>query len=182
MRGKKYSRFVKCLALCLAGFFLLSTPCFALEFWKHGPSAVAARMQTDVIYSHAGGQDLKLDLYFPTNTAGARLPMVLYVHGVGWQLGNKEMLGLMPGPVELLRRHYLVVSIDYRLAPENKFPVMLEDAKCAVRFLRAHAQEFNLDPNRIGVMGDSAGGHLVALLGLTDARAGFEGAGWTNES
>ncbi|HSY17244.1 MAG TPA: alpha/beta hydrolase [Candidatus Acidoferrales bacterium] len=175
-------RFLKRLSLSLAALFLLTTSCLALEFRKHGPSAVTARVQSDVVYSHAAGQDLKLDLYFPTNAAGARLPVVMYVHGGGWQLGNKEMLGLMPGPVELLRRNYLVVSADYRLAPDNKFPAMLEDAKCAVRFLRAHAKEFNLDPNRIGVMGDSAGGHLVALLGLTDASAGFEGAGWTNES
>jgi acetyl esterase/lipase len=182
MAVKNYFRILKWLTLCLTGLFLLSTSCLALEFWKHGPSAVAARVQSDVVYGHAGGQDLKLDLYFPTNATGARLPVVLYVHGGGWSMGNKGMLGLMPGPVELLRRNYLVVSADYRLAPENKFPAMLENAKCAVRFLRAHAQKFNLDPGRIGVMGDSAGGHLVALLGLTDASAGFEGTGWTNES
>jgi len=182
MRVKTYFRFLKWVVLGLAGLFLLSTTAVALSFWKHGPSAVAARVQSDVVYGHAGSEDLTLDLYFPTNAARAHLPVVVYVHGGGWRLGNKGMLGLMPGPEELLQRHYLVVSINYRLAPDNKFPAMLEDAKCAIRFLRSHAQEFSLDPNRIGVMGDSAGGHIVALLGLTDASAGFEGAGWTNES
>jgi acetyl esterase/lipase len=109
-------------------------------------------------------------------------PVVMYVHGGGWRMGDKDMLAMMAGPMELLRRGYVVVSIDYRLAPDFKFPAMLEDAKSAVRYLRAHATEFNLDTAHIGVMGDSAGGHLVALLGLTDARAGFEGEGWTNES
>jgi acetyl esterase/lipase len=173
--------FLKWFGLCLGGFLLLGTSCVSV-WHPSSPSSVAARVQADVVYSHAGGQDLKLDLYFPTNAAGARLPVVMYVHGGGWRMGGKEMLGLMPGPAELLRRNYLVASIDYRLAPDHKFPAMLEDAKCAVRFLRAHAQEFNLDPNRIGVMGDSAGGHLVTLLGLTGASAGFEGDGWTNES
>ncbi|MDR3457955.1 MAG: alpha/beta hydrolase [Verrucomicrobiae bacterium] len=174
--------FYKCVALCLGGSLLLTATAWALSFWKHGLSAAAEQVQADVVYGHAGGQDLKLDIYFPTNAARAHLPVVLYLHGGGWRMGDKAMLGLMPGPSELLRRKYLVVSANYRLAPEYKFPAMLEDAKCAVRFLRAHAVEFSLDPDRIGVMGDSAGGHLVTLLGLTDASAGFEGAGLTNES
>jgi acetyl esterase/lipase len=105
----------------------------------------------------------------------------MYVHGGGWQMGSKSMVSIIPGPSELLRRDYVVVSINYRLAPQSTFPAMIEDAKCAVRFLRAHAKDFNLDPNHIGVMGDSSGGHLVALLGLTDASAGFDGeGGWSN--
>jgi acetyl esterase/lipase len=64
--------------------------------------------------------------------------------------------------------------VDYRLAPDHKFPAMIEDVKCAVRYLRAHADEYNLDPERIGAIGGSAGGHLVALLGVTDPSAGFE--------
>jgi acetyl esterase/lipase len=107
----------------------------------------------------------------------------MYVHGGGWQMGGKSMLSQMPGPAELLRRGYVVASIDYRLAPAHKFPAMLEDAKCAVRFLRAHAEQFELNPGRIGVMGDSAGGHLAALLGLTGALTGFDGqGGWSAES
>lgn len=123
-----------------------------------------------------------MDVFSPTNATGRNLPVVLYVHGGGWQMGTKSMLSMMPGPSELLRRGYLVVTMNYRLAPQHKFPAMIEDAKCAVRFLRAHAKDFRLDPARIGVMGDSSGGHLVALLGLTYDSAGFEGTGWTDQS
>lgn len=171
-------------AFSLWVLLILCVGCSALAFWKKPPAlgSVAAKVQSDVIYSRAGGEELKMDVYSPTNTAGRSLPVVLYVHGGGWQTGTKNMLPMMPGPSELLRRGYLVVAINYRLAPKHKFPAMLEDAKCAVRFLRAHAKNFSLDPARIGVMGDSSGGHVVALLGLTDASTGFEGEGWTDQS
>jgi acetyl esterase/lipase len=142
-----------------------------------------AEVHRNVIYGHAADVELKMDLYIPTNVTSKVLPVVMYVHGGGWQIGSKSMLASIPGSAELLRRGYLVAAINYRLAPKYKFPAMLEDAKCAVRFLRAHAKEYKLDPNHIGVIGDSAGGHLVALLGLTDASAGFEGqGGWSGQS
>jgi acetyl esterase/lipase len=171
-------------AFSLWALLLLCLGCSALTFWKKSPAlgSVAAKVQNDVIYSRAGGAELKMDVYSPTNPAGQSLPAVLYVHGGGWQTGTKNMLAMMPGPSELLRRGYLVVAINYRLAPKHKFPAMIEDAKGAVRFLRANAKDFSLDPARIGVMGDSSGGHVVALLGLTDASAGFEGEGWTDQS
>ena len=140
-------------------------------------------MEHDVIYTQPeNGTNLTMDIYFPSMTNSPAHPVVMYVHGGGWRMGDKDMLSIMAGPAELLRRGYVVASINYRLAPAFKFPTMLEDAKCAVRFLRAHAKSYGLDADHIGVMGDSAGGHLVILLGLTDASAGFEGKGWTNES
>ncbi len=145
------------------------------------PGKLAATVERNLVYGRIGKEVLVMDLYHPTNSIG-KLPLVMYVHGGGWRMGDKDMLKLMSGPAELLRRGYLVAAINYRLAPDYKFPAMLQDAKCAVRFLRANAATYQLDPNRIGVMGDSAGGHLAALMGLTDASAGFEGAGWTNES
>ena len=189
MKSAKQFIFNKRLALCayalsLWALLILSTGCSALTFWKKPPTpaTVAVKVQSDIIYSRAGGEELKLDVFFPTNAVGRSLPVVLYVHGGGWQTGTKSMLSIMPGPSELLRRGFLVVAINYRLAPQHKFPAMIEDAKCAVRFLRAHAKDFSLDPTRIGVMGDSSGGHLVALLGLTYPSAGFEGEGWTDQS
>jgi acetyl esterase/lipase len=161
---------------------LAATSARAFNLFGDSPSSVAAGVKRDVVYNYAGGEKLALDIYLPRATNATPYPVVMYVHGGGWRMGDKDMLAMMAGPMELLRRGYVVVSIDYRLAPDFKFPAMLEDAKSAVRFLRAHATEFNLDAAHIGVMGDSAGGHLVALLGLTDARAGFEGEGWTNES
>ena len=171
-------------AFSLLTLLILCMGCSALTFWKKPPAlgAVAEKIQSDVIYSRASGEELKLDVFFPTNTTGRGFPVVMYVHGGGWQTGSKSMLSMMPGTSELLRRGYLVVAINYRLAPQHKFPAMIEDAKCAVRFLRAQAKDFNLDPAHIGVMGDSSGGHLVALLGLTYPSAGFEGEGWTDQS
>ena len=171
-------------AFSLWALLILCAGCSALAFWKKppAPGTVAAKVQSDVIYSRVSGEELKMDVFSPTNAAGKSLPVVLYVHGGGWRTGTKSMLSMMPGPSELLRRGYLVVAMDYRLAPKYKFPAMIEDAKCAVRFLRAHARDHSLDPARIGVMGDSSGGQLVALLGLTDAGAGFEGEGWNDQS
>ncbi len=171
-------------AIGLWAVLIVCVGCSALTFWEKPPTpaTVAAKVQSDVIYSRAGGEELTMDVFSPTNVSGRDIPVVLYVHGGGWQMGNKAMLFMMPGPSELLRRGYLVVAINYRLAPQHKFPAMIEDAKCAVRFLRAHAKDFRLDPTRIGVMGDSAGGHLVALVGLTYDSAGFEGTGWTDQS
>jgi acetyl esterase/lipase len=95
----------------------------------------------------------------------------LYVHGGGWDKGDKAEGA---GWNYLNAEGYLVVSVNYRLAAWNiKFPAMIQDVKCAVRSLRAHASEYNLDPDRIGALGASAGGHLVALLGTSD-----QGAGW----
>lgn len=163
--------------LCLVMLLGLAAGCagMGLGHKAGSPTAVAARVQSDVVYGRPDGATLLMDVYYPSNAAAARLPVVMYVHGGGWQMGSKEMLAMMPGPAELLRRGYLVAAINYRLAPQFKFPAMLEDAKGAVRFLRAHATDFNLDPARVGVMGDSAGGQLVALLGLTGPGNGFEG-------
>ena len=77
---------------------------------------------------------------------------------------------------------YLVASVNYRLYPDAQFPAMIQDVKCAVRFLRAHAAEYNLDPNRVGAVGVSAGGHLVSLLGTTDASAGWDVGEYLDQS
>lgn len=137
----------------------------------------------DCTYGQADGVKLKMDVFIPPNPDGELLPVILSIHGGAWRAGDKRSeihSKLLP---LLLRNNYIVAAINYRLAPEYKFPAQIEDAKCAVRFLRAHAEYFNIDANRIGVYGGSAGGHLAALLGLTDSQAGFDGdGGWINES
>ncbi len=127
----------------------------------------------DVTYCTMDGVELKMDLYYPSDGAGP-FAVTMYVHGGGWSSGDKaQQAGIIEIP-ELQKAGFLVVSVNYRLAPEYKFPAMIEDVKCAVRSLRAHADEYNLDPDRIGVWGGSAGGHLVALLGTSDESAGFD--------
>ncbi len=143
----------------------------------------AARIEREVVYGQAGGVALPMDLYFPDHVSEPAMPVVLYVHGGGWVMGDKSMVLAMAGPAELVRRGYVVAAINYRLGSEHLFPAMIEDVKCAVRFLRAHAKVFSLDPERIGVMGDSAGGQLVSLLGLTGDSAEFDGSGgWSHFS
>ncbi len=142
----------------------------------------AARVERNVVYGRAERKELVMDLVFPAN-GSAPHPVVLNLHGGAWAEGSKSVGTSWLAAPELVGRGYVFASIYYRLAPQHKFPAQIEDAKCAVRFLRAHAAEYSLDPNRIVALGSSAGGHLAALLGTTDAAAGFDtSGGWTNES
>jgi acetyl esterase/lipase len=126
------------------------------------------------------GVELKMDLYFPPQTANPA-PVAVFVHGGGWSQGDKTQGGLIPF-TDLASQGFLVATVNYRLAPRYKFPAMIEDVKCAVRYLRANAVRLNVDPNRIGAWGGSAGGHLVALLGTTDASAGFDVGEYAEQS
>lgn len=118
------------------------------------------RVLKDLVYREVEGKRLHLDLYLPEE--GERpLPLVIWVHGGGWRAGSKER----PPAVGLTARGYALASLQYRLSSESKFPAQIEDCKAAVRWLRAHAGEYGLDPDRFGAWGSSAGGHLVALLG-----------------
>jgi acetyl esterase/lipase len=139
-------------------------------------------IQKDVTYCTPEGDPQKMDLYFPKVSDGKPAPVVVYVHGGAWREGDKAEGGGMSEMPLLSQRGYLFVSINYRLAPRWKWPVQIQDVKCAIRFLRAHAKSYNLDPNRIGAMGSSAGGHLVALLGVTDTSAGFDVGEYLDQS
>jgi acetyl esterase/lipase len=167
MKGKlKCGAGFKGLWWILGAGVVLSTACSGFGPWHRlpSPSSVAAKVDGDVAYG--ASEDLKMDVYHPPGNPAGPLPAIVYIHGGGWRMGDKEMVALMPGPTELLRRGYLVVSVNYRLAPKYQFPVMLDDVRSAVVFLRSNANRFQLDPERIGVMGDSAGGHLASLLAL----------------
>ncbi|HEX9333932.1 MAG TPA: alpha/beta hydrolase [Anaerolineales bacterium] len=134
-----------------------------IPFTKYGETL------TDVTYCTADPTQ-KMDIYFPAS--GGPWPALVYVHGGSWMHGDKsEAAGLAVG---MTSQGYLVVSINYRLYPMGKFPSMIEDVKCAVRSLRANAVQYNLDSNRIGAIGASAGGHLVALLGTSDQSDGWD--------
>jgi acetyl esterase/lipase len=120
-------------------------------------------------YCHNGGEPQTLDLY--QGSVGRRpVPAVVWVHGGGWVTGSPK---LEPGSVEamvqtdLVKRGWVFVSVDYRLAPKHRWPAQIVDAKCAVRWVRANARSLHVDPSLIGVMGASAGGQLASLVGLT---------------
>ena len=134
------------------------------------------RAERDLEYGPHGDGN-KLDLYLPEK-ADAPLPLVIFIHGGGWQAGSKD--DGAPG-LGLLGKGYALASINYRLSQEAKFPAQIEDCKAAVRFLRANAKKYNLDPDHIGVWGASAGGHLVALLGTTGGVKELDGDGPNRE-
>ena len=118
----------------------------------------------DIAYVENGHERQKLDLYLPEKT-GAPLPLLIWIHGGGWAAGSKD--GCPPLRGGYIGRGYAVASIGYRLSGHAVFPAQIEDCKAAIRWLRAHAKEYNLDPKRFGVWGSSAGGHLVALTGTS---------------
>ena len=133
----------------------------------------------DVVYAtttHDDGsaRELKMNVAFPKDTTDAALPAIIYIHGGGWSTGNKEMGDLVNGI--LAAGGYFAVTIEYRLVQDSKFPACLEDVKAAVRFLRANAEELGIDPEKIGVWGHSAGGHLAAWLGTTGNAAETHGS------
>jgi acetyl esterase/lipase len=133
----------------------------------------------DVVYGKGGGRELRLDIVRPRKKSPTLMPVVVWVHGGAWWAGSRK-----GGPGRILAGHgYFVASIEYRLSGEAKFPAQIEDCKCAVRYLRAHARKYNIDPDRMGAWGSSAGGHLVALLGTSGGAKDLEGkGGWEDQS
>ena len=119
----------------------------------------------------------KLDLYLPEKAVGQPRPAVVIVHGGGWSQGDKRRNQWWRIPAQYAHDGYVAISINYRLTGEAPWPAQVEDSKAAVRWLRANAKQYGVDPNRIAAYGNSAGAHLVALLGLVKKSAGLEGTG-----
>jgi acetyl esterase/lipase len=145
---------------------LLATASFNLS------QPVRAQSQTlrDVEYARAGTKRLLLDLYVPEG-AGP-FPVIVWIHGGAWLSGDKDDTPA----VREVGRGYAVASINYRLSFEATYPAQIVDCKAAVRWLRANAGQYRLDPNRIGAWGSSAGGHLAALLGTSASVSDLEGS------
>ncbi len=123
----------------------------------------------DIAYVPSGHERQRLDLYVPAG-ATKPLPLIIWIHGGAWKAGSKERCPAL----RYLQRGYAVASINYRLSQHAVFPAQIEDCKAAVRWLRSHAKEHNLDPQRFAAWGSSAGGHLVALLGTSGDVKEFE--------
>jgi acetyl esterase/lipase len=118
---------------------------------------------------------LFMDMLCPYPLPSNPAPAIIYIHGGGWSEGTRSA-GLYPWLNPLLAAHgFITISITYRLSGLAPFPAQIHDAKAAVRWLRAHAEEYHIDAERIGVWGDSAGGHLAALLGVTGDVPELEG-------
>lgn len=133
----------------------------------------------DVPYSSANGEPLLLDILRPDPVPSQRMPAIIEVHGGGWYEGEKDV-----ERNRLLAEHgFFTVSVNYRLSGQAPFPAQIHDVKAAVRWMRAHADGYHVDPDRIGVWDGSAGGHLVALLGTSGDVPALEGeGGWGDYS
>jgi acetyl esterase/lipase len=136
----------------------------------------------DVTYATVSGfRPLKLDLYYKENDTAAK-PAVVWIHGGGWAGGNPRMGVAVLGTSDqvlsnLAARGYVTAGVSYRLSGEAPFPAAMQDVKAAIRFLRANAAKYHIDPQRIAVWGESAGGHLAALAGTSCGVAALEGQG-----
>ncbi|OPZ16097.1 MAG: Carboxylesterase NlhH [candidate division BRC1 bacterium ADurb.BinA364] len=139
-------------------------------------------LREGVVYGRGGGRDLLCNLFLPRPPRKKPMAAMVYIHGGGWRNG---------GPAAFRRqaayfagKHGVIgMCVTYRLSDEAIYPAAVEDCKCAVRFLRAHAAELGVDPRRIGAAGGSAGGHLAGMLAAASHLAHLEGqGGWAGES
>lgn len=124
---------------------------------------------TDIEYARVGDKMLTLDLHLPGEP---KAPLVVYVHGGAWRAGSKSDVPIAP----LLAHGFAIASVDYRLSTESPFPAQVHDIKAAIRFLRGKAELFHLNAACIAIIGSSAGGHLAALVGVTNGVKELEGA------
>ncbi len=143
-----------------------------------GQSDDGVQVHERLVYARVNGQDLLIDLATPSGQGP--FPAILCIHAGGLVRGDRQE---MATTIRTLAGHgYVAASLDYRLVPRAKFPAQLQDCKAAVRWLRANAGTYKINAQRIGALGYSTGGYLASLLGTTDARDGFEGAGNTDQS
>ena len=131
----------------------------------------AANITRDIEYASIDGRSLKLDLYLPPEGTATQSPLLVYVHGGAWRAGDKSEMPLG----KLVTQGFPVASVDYRLSTEARFPAQAFDIKAAIRFLRAEGKKFHVDASRIVIVGGSAGGHLAALIGVTNGVKELEG-------
>ncbi|MBL8179717.1 MAG: alpha/beta hydrolase [Bryobacterales bacterium] len=134
------------------------------------------KIVNDIAYRE-GSAAWKLDLAMPDTPSATPRPAVVVIHGGGWRNGDKRTGMWKDLPIEFAKQGYVSVSLNYRFVTEARLPACIEDVKCAVRWLRAHAKDYNVDPNRIGAYGNSAGAHLAAMLALAGPNAKLEGDG-----
>jgi acetyl esterase/lipase len=162
MRTGRFSIILALLAICSGAFA------------QQNPNTIAppdAKKLDDVVFAKVGTRDLHMDIVMPPDTLAKPHPCVVWIHGGGWSKGTYKQ----NRAAWLAGKGYVGVSAEYRLSGEAIYPAQITDCKAAVRYLRARAKDYGIDPNRIGVWGGSAGGHLVALLGTTGGVKELEG-------
>ena len=161
------------LTLCLAlSAALTAAPTVRAADAPKVPDGVT--WEPNVEYSNPDDQHLQLDIARPSKGDGP-LPAILLIHGGGFRAGTRQ--GYDNLCMRLAQQGYVAATVTYRLAPKYQFPAAVYDCKAAVRWLRANAGKYHIDPERVGVTGGSAGGHLALFLGVTGDVKAFEGDG-----
>src|SRR4051812_27620097 len=129
--------------------------------------AAAAALQSDIEYGKAGGVSLKMDAWIPDGKGP--FPTVIVVHGGGWQNGDKQK-NCQPLFEPLTKAGFAWFTVNYRLAPQYHYPAAVDDVVQAIRHIEAHAKDYKVDMQRVAITGESAGGHIVSLIGAKDAK------------
>jgi len=162
--------------LLLAPLFALVTPALAQDPKAKSEPQIppGVRYEKDIEFGKGGDTTLHLDIARP-DAATKPLPCVVFIHGGGWRGGNFK--AHVPQILDFANRGYVSATVQYRLVPAGRWPAQIEDVKCAVRYLRANADRYGIDKDRLGAIGFSAGAHLSMLLGTMDKQDGLEGSG-----
>jgi acetyl esterase/lipase len=135
------------------------------------------KLERDISYIPDGDKAQRLDIYLPEKASEKPLPLVVHIHGGGWQGGSK-----FPCPVAgMADKGYVVASIEYRFSQKARFPAQIQDCQAAIRWLRANANTYNIDPEHVGVVGGSAGGHLSALVATAGGKDAFPKIGGNDD-
>jgi len=130
------------------------------------PERTGMEITRDVVFSGSPEAPLLLDVYRPTGTPAKPRPVVLYAFGGGWIVGNRHQVGQF-GFVRLVDRGFAVVAADYRYSTTARFPAQIDDVRAAIRWIRVNAEAYGFDPDRVAILGPSAGGHLAAFAGTS---------------
>lgn len=175
--GKLYDWF---LAACLCTAGILGTGCCtdsAQKTASTGDTALKSIRVTDNIPYREGNEKWVLDLAEPINFGEELRPAIVLVHGGGWSFGSKQERVFRSMLLDYANQGYVAVSVDYRFNQEVAFPACIEDTKCAVRWLKANAGKYRIDPERIGAYGHSAGAHIALMLAVSSGNKELEGDG-----
>ena len=146
----------------------LTSSIIAITLIAASLTASAQSTNNDIEYARVGDHALQLDLHLPKEP---NPPVIVYIHGGAWRAGSKTDVPIG----KLLDHGFAIASVDYRLSTEAPFPAQAHDIKAAIRFLRAKSELFHISTKRIAIIGSSAGGHLAALVGVTNGHAELEG-------
>jgi acetyl esterase/lipase len=157
--------FLRHIAICAAALLVVGIETSAVRAEDEARAGLR-----ELEYARAGDVPLKLDLHIPRDRS--RSPLIVWIHGGAWRAGSKSSVPIR----RLVEEGYPIASVDYRLSTQARFPAQVHDIKAAIRFLRAHAAESGVSAKEILIAGDSAGGHLAALVGVSNGNREFEGA------